>query len=368
MTQTAKPELPNLFHFENGDVVRSKEDWARRRCELRDLIVDIEYGGMPPVPSGVTGQPLHTTSIPQFGDASYTQYRIMNDDHPSFHFRLDLLVPKVEGPLPVVLNGDGCWGIRFITEEVTREILKRGFALAQFSRTAIVPDIYNSDRDTGLYCAYPDLEFGAIAAWAWGYHRCIDFLSTLDSINSDQIAAIGHSRGGKTALLAGATDERIALTSPNGSGSGGAGCFRCQGPDSEALADSMKMIPYWYGPKFGEYIGRENELPFDQHFLKALIAPRAYLSTEGLGDLWSNPSGTWQSHQAAREAYKFLDAESQIGIWYREGEHDHGASDWHAFLEFMDWRFGGKEPDCQFEQNPYPEMPKAYTWSSPRID
>lgn len=363
--KSPESELPNPFQFENGQQVCTEEDWLRRRKELRDLIVEIEYGGLPPAPSGVTGQPLHSTSIPRFQDATYTQYRIVNDDEPSFHFRLDVLVPQGDGPFSVVLTGDGCWGIGFITEELTVEIIHRGFALAQFSRTEIVPDMYNSDRDTGLYRVYPDQSFGAIAAWAWGYHRCIDFLTTLNKFDPNQIAVVGHSRGGKTALLAGATDERIAFTSPNGSGSGGAGCFRWQGPDSETLADSIRMIPYWYGPRLKEYVGREDELPFDQHFLKSLVAPRAYLSTEGLGDLWSNPSGTWQSHQAAREVYRFLQAEDQIGIWYREGEHDHGAADWGAFLDFMDWRFRGLKPAYRFDENPYSDMPRCFSWSAP---
>lgn len=363
MEQSPHAELPDLFRFEDGRQVRTEADWQRRRRELRDLIVDLEYGGLPPTPSGVTGERLHTHKVARFLDASYTQYRLVNNDAPAFHFRLDVLVPTGAGPFPVVLTGDGCY--RFVTDELTVEILRRGFILAQFSRTAVVPDLYHSDRDTGLYRAYPDRTFGALAAWAWGYHRCVDFLVTLDVVDAQGIAVVGHSRGGKTALLAGATDERIALTAPNGSGSGGAGCYRWQGPESETLADSIRMIPYWFGPRLKEYVGKESQLPFDQHFLKALVAPRALLSTEGLDDLWSNPSGTWQTHLAAREVYRFLNASDRIGIWYREGGHDHGAADWHVFLDFMGWQLRGRKPEYSFATNPYPDLPRAFAWSAP---
>jgi dienelactone hydrolase len=356
-------ELPDPFRFESGRKVKSLEDWQKRRQEIRDLIVEIEYGGLPPSPSGVTGEALHTHKVCRFEDASYTQYRLVNNDDRAFHFRLDVLVPPGEGPFPVVLTGDGCY--RFTTDDITLGILKRGFILAQFSRTAIVPDLYNSERTTGLYRVYPNAQFGALAGWAWGYHRCVDFLLTLDAVRPDGIAVVGHSRGGKTALLAGATDERIALTAPNGSGSGGAGCFRWQGPESETLSDSKRMIPYWYAPRLWDFVGREHELPFDQHFLKALVAPRALLSTEGLDDLWSNPSGTWLTHVAAREVYRFLGAVERIGIWYREGGHDHGKADWKAFLDFMDWQLSGKEPECRFDLNPYPDLDATFTWSAP---
>ncbi len=365
MTKAQTTELPDLFRFDNGGAVRTVEDWRRRRQELYDAIIGLEYGGLPPTPSGVTGEALFTHQVERHCDAAYTQYRLVNDDDRSFHFQLDVLVPAGQGPFPVVLTGDGCF--KFVTEDITVDVLRRGFILAQFSRTAVVPDLHNSDRTSGLYTVYPEGEFGALAAWAWGYHRCVDFFLTLDGVDPDGIAVVGHSRGGKTALLAGATDERIALTAPNGSGSGGAGCFRWQGPDSEHLSDSMRMIPYWYGPRLANFVDREHELPFDQHFLKALVAPRAYLSTEGLGDLWSNPEGTWQSHLAAREVYRFLNAQDRIGHWYRGGGHDHGAADWEAFLGFMEWQFCGRDPEGRFDVDPYPEMSPAFSWKAPDI-
>ena len=159
-----RAELPDPFRFESGERVKSLDDWRKRRRELTDLVVEIEYGGLPPSPSGVTGEPLHTHQVVRFDEASYTEYRLLSDDDPSSHFRLDVLVPAGEGPYPVVLTGDGCF--KNVTDEIALDILRRGFILAQFSRTAIVPDLYNSERTTGLYRVYPD---GQLELWRRGH-------------------------------------------------------------------------------------------------------------------------------------------------------------------------------------------------------
>jgi hypothetical protein len=356
-------ELNDLFRFENGERVRTLADWRRRRQELLKLVLEIEYGRLPPAPPGTAGEFLHRHDVARYQNAHHHQYRLVTRGERPFAFLLDLLIPEGAGPFPVVLNGDGCW--RYLTDSVTREVLRRGNILAAFNRVELAPDIYTMDRVTGLYRVYPEGDFGSLAAWAWGYHRCVDFLLTLDNVDPARVAIVGHSRGGKAVLLAGATDERIALTAPNNSGCGGAGCFRRQGPKSETMADILGGVGYWFSPRLKEYIGREQDLPFDQHYLKALVAPRALLSTEALGDLWANPTGTWQTHLAAREAYRFLGAEQRIGIWFREGEHDHGDTDWAAFLDFMDWQFRDRRPARRFDENPFPDLPRAFEWSAP---
>jgi len=186
-------------------------------------------------------------------------------------------------------------------------------------------------------------------------------------VDAAHIAITGHSRGGKAVLLAGATDERIALTCANNSGAGGAGCFRWQGPACETLADLLRSFPYWFGPDMQAFANREAELPFDQHFLKALIAPRGLLTTEALGDLWANPTGTWQTHLAAREVYRLLGAEERIGIWYRDGGHDHGLADWRAFLDYLEGQFFGHAPQHCYDRNPYPELQPAFSWKAPGV-
>ena len=357
-------ELPDLFRFFDGRRVQDLAQWRQRRQELLESILQVEYGALPPAPAGVQAEPLHTHTMARLLQAAHWQYRLVIGTDRPFWFLLDLLVPKADGPLSVMLTGDACW--RYVTDEIALAVLGRGYILAQFNRVEIVPDVRGGGRQAGLYAVYPDGTFGALAAWAWGYHRCVDFLATLPFVDAAKIAVVGHSRGGKAALLAGATDERIALTAPNDSGCGGAGCFRHAGPRSETLADILRSFPYWFSPGLAEYVGREDQLPFDQHSLKALVAPRALLSTEALGDLWANPTGAWQSHRAACEAYRFLGRPGRIGIWYRPGEHRHSLADWEAALDFADWQFRGKVPSRRFDDNPFPDLPPAHTWSAPQ--
>ena len=361
-TVAVTADLPNPFQFADGTAVLSADQWQRRRLELRELIVATEYGGLPPAPAHTRGELLHSTGLRAMPGGQFLSYRVATGPERPFAFYLQLFVPAGDGPFPVVLTGDACW--RYATE-VVAGVLGRGCILAQFNRVEIAPDAGDSGRISGLYPLYPELRFGALAAWAWGYHRCVDVLAGLACVDAARIALAGHSRGGKTVLLAGATDERIALTCANNSGAGGAGCYRWQGPASEKLADLVRGFPYWFGPELQNFAGRETALPFDQHFLKALVAPRALLTTEALGDLWANPSGTWQTHQAAREVYRFLGTPDRLGIWFREGGHEHGLADWNVFLDFLEWQLCGKARRTDFGRNPFPDLPQAFSWSAP---
>lgn len=336
-------DLPPLLVSKNGSPVRTADEWLKsRRAEVWDAIVPLEYGGLPPAPQKVEAEWLSVHYPVRFDKVHHSTWRLVTSTDPYFAFILDLWLPagaSAEAPCPMIVDGDGCWS--YISDEVKANVLSRGNGLAIFNRCEIAAD-RSGAQDTGLYRVYPGAKFGALAAWAWGYHRVIDFLVTRPEVDAGKIVATGHSRGGKVALLAGATDTRIAITNPNNSGCGGAGCFRHQGSNSERLADILRMFPFWFSSELQQYVGRERELPFDQHFLKALVAPRDLLTTEALGDLWANPSGTFVTHKAAQEVYALLDAKDHIGVVYREGPHAHRPEDWTTLLDYMDYRFRGK--------------------------
>ena len=108
-----------------------------------------------------------------------------------------------------------------------------------------------------------------------------------------------------------------------------------------------------------------DRLPFDQHTVKALIAPRALLSTEALGDLWANPKGTQQTYTAAKEVFNFLGASDRIGIVFRPGKHEQNADDWNALLDFADQQFFGKKVNRRFDALAFPDAEKGYSWKAP---
>jgi hypothetical protein len=360
----AVKELPDPFTFMDGSRVKNKEDWQRRRAELQDLILYYEYGRMPPPPGNTKAVELISHNVTLPGEATHKQYKVTFGPENRGSLILDLHIPKGRGPFPVILRGD--WGWHKTANDIAANVVKRGYILADYNRIEMAPD--NKNRDAGIYSLYPDQDFGAIAAWAWGFHRCVDVLVTLDFVDKEKIAVTGHSRGGKAALLAGATDTRIALTAPNNSGCGGAGSYKHQAAKSEDIAAITRSFPFWFTPRFREFIGQIEKLPFDQHSVKALCAPRALLSTEALGDLWANPEGTRQSHLAAREVYKFLGASDKIAIYYREGKHEHNADDWNVLLDFADQTFFNKKSQRDWDGNPFPNATKAFSWSAPAAE
>jgi hypothetical protein len=355
-------DLPDPFLFNDGTRVQSKEDWPRRRAEIQDAILHYEYGQVPPAPGNTQGVELVSSGSKAGPGATHKVFKITCGPDQKVSINLELTLPKGKGPFPVILCGDMGWGR--VQDEVTAEIIKRGYALADFNRTELAPD-NKGYKTAGVYVAYPDAECGAIAAWAWGFHRCVDFLVTLDYIDKDKITVTGHSRGGKAAILAGATDTRVALTAPNCSGCGGSGCYKFQAPKSEDIAAITKNFPFWFAPGFTAFIGHIDRLPIDQHELKALCAPRAFFETEALGDLWANPEGSRQTFLAAKEVYKFLGVPDKIGIVYREGGHAHNADDWNALLDFADQTFFNKKVTRDFNPNPFPNTPKTFEWTAP---
>lgn len=331
VSEAVASELPDLLLRQDGARVCTAAEWAGRRHEIQTLLLRGQYGDLPPAPDRVHCEILHAATVRRMDHAQLLTYRIHCGTNAGFLLRV--FIPAGIGPAPVILNGDGCW--HYASDEVIADILRRGYAFAQFNRVEVAPDPPTPARNhDGAGRALPP--YAAIATWAWAYHRAVDALHQVALVDASRIAVVGHSRGGKASLLAGATDTRIMLTSANNSGAGGAGCWRGGNPGAETLADITQAFPHWFHPALVRYAGRESELPFDQHFLKALVAPRALLTTEARDDRWANPQGTWQTHVAARAVYRLLGCDDAIAVAYREGAHDHHPADWELLLNQCD--------------------------------
>lgn len=354
-------ELPDPFLMSNGRRVATKADWAAQRERIKEMVLYYEYGHLAPTPRNITATESSTKQLETIG-ATEKQFLLSMGPDRKVSFRLILTIPPGNGPFPVIVKGDLCWSR--VAAPIIAMAIKRGYMVAEFDRTQVAPD--SNDRTKGIFPVYPESDSSVLAGWAWGFHRTVDYLLTRDDVDKKHIAVTGHSRGGKAALLAGATDERVALTCPNGSGCGGAGSYRVLGEKCEDIAAITKRFPYWFHPRFQEFVGHVDQLPFDQHSVRALVAPRALLSTDGLGDIWANPIGTEVSYLAAKQVYDFLGAGNKIGIHYRQGGHAHNEEDWKALLDFADMQFFGKKVETQFDKLPFPEPPKAFSWSAPK--
>ncbi|MBE6390467.1 MAG: hypothetical protein E7043_09930 [Lentisphaerae bacterium] len=243
------------------------------------------------------------------------------------------------------------------------EVLKAGFASATINYYEISPDRYGQFDQSVLRLFYskeqwlaPDRKTGIISAWAWGISRGIDALESQPELDMSKLIVHGHSRLGKTALWAGANDQRITLTVSSGAGCCGAKlCHHYYGENFEWM-DLWNN--HWYCGKFREYVGRDMEYPVDQHFLLAAIAPRMVYIADAEDDTYADPMGEFLSLQAAQDAWKIfgmkgLNGENFPGIRQRSGEetafffnsggHDFTPENWRDLLAFVREKIVKKE-------------------------
>lgn len=362
-------KLPDPFLREDGTRVRTREEWLDHRKSLYRSAVELQYGQVPPQPEFLEVETL--TDNPKIRN-----YRIHTGtkSHP-VTMRLQVLIPPDAERFPVIVTGDDCW-LYGRNREYLDAALTRGIGWAFFDRTELAHDVRMEGRSHGaLYETYPGMTFGAVAAWAWGYSRAVDALEKLDlPIDLDWTVFTGHSRGAKTAVLAGVLDSRARIVNPNSTCAGGCGCYRIhmkgvygKEPErrSETLSDLLGRFAFWMSPELTAYAEREAELPFDEHYLKALIAPRTLYVSEAAGDLWANPVGSYETTAAAGEVYRFLGAGEHLYWSFRPGFHEHCPDDITMLVNVLRHERDGEALLPQFFRTPFVPPENAFDWRMP---
>jgi len=365
-------KLPDLFCFEDGTPVRTAADWRRRRRELFRTAVDLQYGVMPPEPEVLDVTPIYLANKPH----ALNSYRVTTGPkaHPiSFIMYLHLPAQRVGEALPIIVDGDLSWHKCF-NRDIIREIANHDFYYVTFNRVELAGDVTPLGRTGPLYEAYPEGNFGALCAWAWGYSRCVDAMEQLGLADMAHIAFTGLSRGGKAALLAGAVDERASIVNPVATCAAGGGCYRVhmkaleddgQEKRSETLDDIYHAFPFWFTPELGEYCCREEELPFDSHFLKAMVAPRILFDGQAISDIWANPIGSYQSSIAAREAWKLVGNPEDVLMFWHEGGHAQPIGQFRMLLNIMEHSINGTPLDANFWNVPFEIPAPIHDWRCP---
>ena len=376
-------ELPDPFLMKDDSHVVTLEDWNLRRQEIKDMMINIQYGSMPSSPEEVIIKNLESKTL----DGGETQEELYFEfvpkkDQPEIKFGMNVTVlfPSLEAVKrrKKSVKGFGQNGIPaliYVGKSVFHDLLQRGYMMICYENNQLEPMEMGNPIVGPAQQAYEKLEpskysWGSISVWAWGALQVLEYTLTLTGINKNQIMISGHSRNGKTALLAGALDDRIAIVNPSGSGCAGAGSYLALGDDCEDLAalTDRKRWWAWTHPDFEKWAGHEKDLPFDQHFLMGLVAPRPLLRTEGHDDLWANPIGTYASFLATQPIYDFLGAPTRNGIHIREGGHYQGEEDSAALLAFADWHFFNLAPKHHFQKKLQGkmELPTFFRWKRPK--
>lgn len=340
---SADDPLPDPLVMKDGTPVKTVDQWKARRAEMLEDILAIGYGHMPEKTPEVKVVKVWDRRIrgSEYGKAR--RARITTGPNQEIRINVLMRIPtEGTGPFPVIVKiGNG--------HPDEEGMNKRGYAIATFNTAELDPGDEGNDVVGPAQAAYPELDWGSLATWAWGASRVLDFLETQEDIDASRTIVTGHSRTGKAALLAGVTDERFKIVVPNGSGCGGAATYR----NYRAGAETLELLTreerwlFWMHKDIRRFVGREQELPFDQHFMRALVAPRVVLSNDGYDDAWANNFGTQVCYMGAQPVFDLLGVSQNNLAKFREGGHTFNEQDAGIMLDVADWYFNGDD----FPQN-----------------
>ena len=385
--------LPEILVSNDGTAIQSAGQWEDvRRAEILELFRDHVYGHVPESDLSITHRVKYLDMNALYGAAIQKEVEVqVSNGEKSMNFTILIFLPgEAHGPVPLFL-GLNFYGNQTIhpspsisvtsswvenkqdfgiegnrADENTRGvrahrwpvelILSRGYGLATIHYGDMDPD-FDDGFKNGIHGLFHDGEsardkesWGSIGAWAWGLSRAMDYFETDLAIDQQRVAVIGHSRLGKTALWAGAQDERFAMVVSNNSGCGGAALSRRA--FGERVSRINQVFPHWFASSFHDYNDNEAALPVDQHMLMALMAPRPLYVASAAEDDWADPVGEYISLYFSGEVYKMYGEKvledhqlpevdqprwrGKQGYHIRTGEHDLTKYDWEQYLDFAD--------------------------------
>ena len=340
---------------EDGRPIATKEDHTAAKAHLRHILEEYAYGQMPKAPDSISFSVVNEEPNPCAGKA---RLFYMNADirmgEAEFSFPFFAAIPtrcKAPHPALVYIRFWKPFSDRYLPLE---EIIDRGYAVFSFTYTDVSTD--DGDFTTGIAPYLCDRTKqnapGKIALWAWAAMRVMDHVEARDDIDLAHVAVIGHSRLGKTALLAGGYDERFRYVVSNDSGCMGASFTR--GKIGESYRRIGEVFPFWFCPRFIAETDRCTELPYDQHFLLALTPPRSLLVGSAEDDTWADPAGEFLCLYKMNELYRLYgmrgtitpdevpaapyvsDHTGDASYHVRHGRHFMSREDFNIYLDFID--------------------------------
>jgi hypothetical protein len=301
---TANDKLPDPFKMISGTRITTKAEWQCRRAEISAQIQNYEAGKKNPKAAGaVTGSVSNDTLTVTVGGKSFT---------------VGLKLPSGAGPFPAIVYLDSL------------SIPGNLANVAQIEFSTNKMGNQTGSRGTGFFFdVNGDKSVGALMAWAWGVSRVIDALEVTPAAKIDpkRVAVTGCSRNGKGALMIGAFDERIALTIPQESGSGGTALWRVSYAEDASFGgtmgnhkvqtiDSAYSEQPWFGTALQQFAttANVNKLPFDHHQLLGLVAPRGLMILDNTDYQWLGVNSVATGAAAAQPVFQALGVPDNIGF------------------------------------------------------
>ena len=340
-------KVPALMKFADGRAV-TKENFEERRVEMVKILRNEVYGKEPPAPAKVVRTVRSKKEKEYAGKGDVYESTIsFETDKGEFSFPVTEVAPhgKANCPLFILVNFRPNVPDKYLPVE---QILDGGCAVI----TIYYNDITNDANDgftSGLAAMYDREKYnwGKIAMWAWSASRVMDCVPELGYADPARVAVVGHSRLGKTALVCASRDTRFYAACANDSGCSGDAMTR--GKVGEQISDITTRFPMWFCEKYKSYAGKTEEMPCDQHFLVASIAPRKVLLGAAVEDTWADPDSQYLTACAASEAWETLGLRGFVhydrlpvpgvdlrdgDVWYhlRAGTHFFSNDDWKVYL------------------------------------
>lgn len=331
--------IPNFF-----DGIDTKEKWEKEREKIKELFLKEEYGFLPEKIEPTIRTEKQGVNFA--GKAEWESVFFTFEKNKKSHtVRAELILPKEKKDIPVFLFIDFEAKIpsKYLPVE---EILDGGFGILAFCYKDVTED--NDDFTNGLCGLFENCDFGKISIWSYMASACMDYLEARSEVG--KVAIIGHSRLGKTALLTSALDNRFVLTCVNDSGQSGISLSRGKIEENENIKKITGTFPFWFCKSYFKYIDNEDLLPFDQHMLLALVAPRSIMIGGAIKDVWADNEGQFLSCYLASDIWKLYGKDGfvhqnrlpqlgdmlldgEITFHLREGEHFLSRYDWNVYMK-----------------------------------
>lgn len=370
MSDTRTLPLPSILEYAGVD---NAFDWFNfGRPRILEMFADNEYGHLPPRPETVRFELLNEVRGLADGTARRRVFRaVLVNGGREFSFEILVYSPETTPIFASVAALNFCSNAGVMESDGSpfeeprkskpgrwpiRQLMEAGLVVATAARNDIYYDDETAEsRRNSVFRIFGEVDgddrhLTAISAWAFGYRTLCDLLLTLPEVDPKRIWFHGHSRLGKTALWAAANDPRAAGVVSNDSGCCGAAISRDK--EGETVKAIVTRFPHWFVPEFDKYMDNEAALPWDQHFLVSLSAPRPVLVASASEDKWAGPVNEFRSAVAAGEVYRLfgvpgLDADAGfpapeqpilrrgVGYYLRTGIHGVFPYDWERTVDFI---------------------------------